>query len=75
MVSNSQDLDKKIDKMIEVIENCRQLSAKADVDADRKNRLILRQRAIADLDNIRESNKLVELRESCKNLVEIKKAN
>lgn len=59
-----------IDKMVEVIQNCRNLAAKADVDADRKNRLTLRQRAVADLDNIREENKLTDLRARCQIFIE-----
>lgn len=59
-----------IDKVTNVIQNCRTLAAKADVDADRKNRLVLRQRAVMDLDNIREEKKLADLRERCAIFVE-----
>ena len=64
-----------IDKMTETIEASRTLGAKADVDADKRNRLILRQRAVVDLDNIRADQKLVNLKERCEIFVEdIRKA-
>lgn len=59
-----------IDKMTETIETSRMLGAKADVDADKRNRLILRQRAVVDLDNIRADQKLVNLKERCEIFVE-----
>ena len=62
-------LTQHVEKITEVIQQTRDLSAKADVDADRRNRLVLRQRAVADLDNIREDPKLTNLRSRCEMFV------
>ena len=69
LIEYQQGLETYIDDMVHAIARSRDLTEKSEINADYKNKLVLRQRAIIELECVVESFELSKLRKNCAKLV------
>ena len=72
LVEYQQALEIYIDDMVNAIAKSRELTEKSEINADQKNKLVLRQRAIMELENVVETFELEKLRKNCEKLLKSK---
>jgi len=66
LVEYEEELENFIDKMVNAIAKSRDLNEKSLINADHRNKLVLKQRAIMELENVVPSYDLDKYRKNCK---------
>ena len=75
LIEYEQELESYIDNLVDAIAKSRDLTEKSEINADYKNKLVLRQRAIMELENVIESFELDKLRKNTKTLIHSAKSS
>lgn len=75
LVEYEEELESFINKMVNAIAKSRDLTEKSEINADLKNKLVLKQRAIMELENTVPSHNLDKYRKNCKEVEFFSKRN